>query len=685
MESIRGWRSILKRLCCFTYLPSGQRARIMVCLWMTGAALGALTMAGGGVRSSAPGIHSPEATPYAGSAIVEARAGPRAVSNPASLACNPASAGIPSASTPQSSQRRPCSKPKVYLRVAFPEGVERYLNEDRGQRTNEEWLNHISETAAEWLSELGAEGIEIIPWEQKVFTDDRPETPEAENEFSRALPGEYVVTLNLGLASRRNVMTGMRNPRETDYSAQASLKAVEDVMTGFDNGSAENENLEKAIGGALSRLVQRGLADRIARYEATSGSALRDPTLTASLLGPREWVSPEPDERATDIMAVAIDCLGRRLDRTQIFYQHDPGRARVEAVDVREITHFSWRPFDIAETNVTASARLKYSLEEGTDPGSEPVEIFVLARSGQQIRQVVFAPIKGLLLEIRPSDRYLWPGEKTTVRLRLFKTSHDGSREPLGPRSVQVKVVGRMEGSLDPSGAITTNDQGEATLTYAAGRSSGTVKIVGTYQPMGYKERVTAEAAVTVVDPTSGGGVGEFEVIRSTDKQDRFHHSTTTYVARGRVRFQPMIKGYWFPCKASVSSHDSSVVTHPRPENEADSYYDEWADDEVACHLEYQWPRERNYVFVIEPLRQGWREVKTYDPEGPKRHPPKPVWTTKRSKVKRSDVRIVIHVLDRDGPAPGTLRLTGKQEKDIGWLKETTTWSFRLREPTKGK
>ena len=63
---------------------------------------------------------------------------------------------------------------------------------------------------------------------------------------------------------------------------------------------------------------------------------------------------------------------------------------------MRDITHFSWRPFDIAETNVTASARLKYSLEEGTDPWSEPLEIFVLARSGQQVRQVVFLPINGV-------------------------------------------------------------------------------------------------------------------------------------------------------------------------------------------------------------------------------------------------------------------------------------------------
>jgi hypothetical protein len=60
--------------------------------------------------------------------------------------------------------------------------VERYLNEDRGPRSNEEWLRHISDTAQQWLSELGAEGIEIIPWEQKAFTDDRPETPEAEND-----------------------------------------------------------------------------------------------------------------------------------------------------------------------------------------------------------------------------------------------------------------------------------------------------------------------------------------------------------------------------------------------------------------------------------------------------------------------------------------------------------------------
>jgi hypothetical protein len=246
-------------------------------------------------------------------------------------------------------------------------------------------------------------------------------------------------------------------------------------------------------------------------------------------------------------------------------------------------------------------------------------------------------------------------------------------------------VQGGGEGSLEPSGQVTTNDQGEATLTYTAGRSSETVRIVARHQPMGYKERVTAERAVTAVEPMAGGGVGEFETVSSTDQQDRFHRRTAAYVARGRLRFEPMANGYWFPCRASVSSEDRSAVTHPRPEHQPDSYHYEWAEDEVACHLEYQWPRRSGCRLVIESLRRGRREATSFDPGRPLRWPLRQAWITSGADVRRGDVRVIIHVIETErlAPAPGTLHLAGRREKDVRWLKEAATWSFRLRETAK--
>lgn len=436
----------------------------------------------------------------------------------AGRACAPTGFGWAVGAAQQAARQNPCSRPKVYVKVAFVEGVERYLNEDRGPRTNQEWLDQISQTAVEWLRASGGEGVDVIPHEEKVFVDDMPETPEPENSFSDPVPGEYVFRLYLGLADRRDVMTGVRDRTKTDYLAQAALGAADPYGTYVGAFSVENENLEKAIGGAITRLIERGLTDRIARYEATHGQTLRDPTLTASLLGPRDWVSPEPDERDARILALATDCLGRRIDGTYIYYEHTPQRGTVDplfAADANLNRRAS--PYGLAVTDATASVQLKYTLQTGTEAGSVPVEIAVTGRGERWIRQVVFIKIKGLLLEVKPARDTLSPGQQTSVRVSLWKTACDAEGrpeppEPLAGRQVRVTIEGLVDGSVAPSGTLATNDDGVATLTYTAGRSDKAVRFVATYQPRDYQEHVTGSGAVEVVPPE-----GDLELFLTTD------------------------------------------------------------------------------------------------------------------------------------------------------------------------
>lgn len=479
----------------------------MTSMRVVGTALGALTLLSGGSGMPRPEDIRSRAAPCAVAVSIECRARRGASS---SLQLGPALAGPAVTAVPQAPQRNPCSKPKVYVKIAFVEGVEQYLNQDRGPRTDQEWLDHISQTAVDWLRASGGEGVDVIPHEEKVFVDDMPDTPEPENSFSDPVPGEYVFRLYLGLADRRDPMTGVRDRTKTDYLAQASLSAADPFGTYVGAFSVENANLEKAIGGAISRLIERGLTDRIDRYEATHGSVLRDPKLTASLLG-REWVSPEPDERDTRILALATDCLGRRFDRTHIYYEHSPGRGKVDQIDARDTIHFAEIPLEAAVTNITGSVQLKYTLEKGTEAGSELIEISVAGRGQRRVRQVVFVHIKGLLLEVRPARTHLAPGEQTNIHVRLFKTT-EKDREPIPGRRIAIAVEGLADGSVAPSGAIMTNEQGEATLNYKAGRSEQAVKVVATYQPVGYKEHVTGSGTVTVAPPT-----GDLELVLVTD------------------------------------------------------------------------------------------------------------------------------------------------------------------------
>ena len=425
----------------------------------------------------------------------------------------------------QAARPGPCSKPKVYVKVAFVEGVERYLNEDRGPRSNQEWLDHISRTAVDWLRASGGEGVDVIPHETKVFVDDMPETPEPENSFSDTVPGEYVFRLYLGLADRRDLITYVRDRTKTDYVAQAALASADPFGTYVGAFSVENSNLEKAIGGAITRLIERGLRDRIARYEETHGNALRDPTLAVSPLGDRDWVSPEPEERDTRIHARAVDCLGRSHDWTYIYYQQRPARGLVDGIakQVREdLTHFADPTFKIAVSNITGSVQLKYTLERGTAAGTEQIELYVVGKGRKKVSKVVFIHIKGLLLEVQPARPRLTPGEQTNVRLQLFKTSDKGSREPMAARQIDVKAHGLVDGSVAPVGAVTTDADGVATVMYTAGRSDKAVKIVGTYQPQGYHDSATGDGTVTVEEPS-----GDLDLFLATDASQQGECTST--------------------------------------------------------------------------------------------------------------------------------------------------------------
>ena len=423
----------------------------------------------------------------------------------------------------QAARPGPCSKPKVYVKVAFVEGVERYLNEDRGPRSNQEWLDHISRTAVDWLRASGGEGVDVIPHETKVFVDDMPETPEPENSFSDTVPGEYVFRLYLGLADRRDLITYVRDRTKTDYVAQAALASADPFGTYVGAFSVENSNLEKAIGGAITRLIERGLTDRIARYEANHGNALRDPTLTVSLLGEHDWVSPEPEERDARFLALATDCRGRRFDRTYIYYGHSPSRGKVDALNEAESIHRAAdSALSVAITDITGSVQLKYLLEQGTASGTETVRVLVIGRGRKTVEQDVTIKIKGLLLEVQPARPRLTPGEQTNVRLQLFKTSDKGSREPMAERQIDVKAHGLVDGSVAPVGAVTTDADGVATVMYTAGRSDKAVKIVGTYQPQGYRDSVTGDATVTVEEPS-----GDLDLFLATDASQQGECTST--------------------------------------------------------------------------------------------------------------------------------------------------------------
>ena len=128
-----------------------------------------------------------------------------------------------------------------------------------------------------WLQGWG-EGVDVIPHEQKVFVDDRPETPEPENAFSDSVPGEYVFRLYLGLSAARDLISGLRDYSKTAYWVQTSIGAADAHGTYAGASSHESDRLDTAILSSISLLLagpRNSLRDFIDRYEARHGQAFK--------------------------------------------------------------------------------------------------------------------------------------------------------------------------------------------------------------------------------------------------------------------------------------------------------------------------------------------------------------------------------------------------------------------------
>jgi hypothetical protein len=391
-------------------------------------------------------------------------------------------------------EQRPCKKPKVYVKVAFVDDLERKLNLDgKPFKTAQQWADDILKYVVDQLRQMAGD-VEVIPSEAKVFTDDKPETPVEENAFSDDVPGEYTFKVIIGADYPRDLLTGEKNESELGYWPISSLGAADLGGTYVSVGAAVNLDLNKAILTSLAKTIGRDLETLIARYEATHFSSMRSPKLIVNLFPPG-IVSPEDLERNADIAAVVEDCHGRRGKGSWII-NSEPRRGSIDNKAGES------RSANVTETDVTGSVLFRYRLQRGTDPGTERI-VFAINGKGQElIRQFIFIKIKGLRIEAQADKKTVMPAEETNVRFTVYKTDTEGGQEPLPDRTVQVSAQGLVDGSAGPRGAVKTDGNGQAVVTFRAGNKDKSVKFIATYQPQGvpepYPESVTGQAVVNV-------------------------------------------------------------------------------------------------------------------------------------------------------------------------------------------
>ncbi len=415
-----------------------------------------------------------------------------------------------------------CSKPKIYVRVAFVKGVEKQLNWNSPYKTNDQWLGEIMSRVVGELRTHAAGEIEIIPLEATVFLEDRPETPKAENAFNERPAGEYYLNFILGVITQRNAWGVSDDSLPPAYWAMVSLGDGDIDGVYLAAESFEHPDLQAAIRSSIFRLCGRGLGWLIEEYERTHFNALRGARIWVNLLEPK-FVSPEPGEREVRVSVPTRDCRDRFGRGTNLWVKRKTERGKT---DIRKAwkSVVPWDGFWKGKTTEDGGIDFKFKLENGLEPGFQEVEVFHIGRGKKKVQQVLSIPVKGLKLEVRPDRAVIAPGDQAQIRVRLSKVDPQGGQEPLAGRKVKITVQGLVDGKVTPEGEVVTNEGGEGVLTYRAGGSDQRVRFSARYQPEGYPDFLQAEGVVEITQrlhvdmqvwikwethPSSGGRVKE--------------------------------------------------------------------------------------------------------------------------------------------------------------------------------
>jgi len=386
-----------------------------------------------------------------------------------------------------------CSKPRLYVRVAFVKGVEEQLRRDYPFNTDQGWLTEISDRVIREL-QLRAGDVEIVPLEQAVFIDDRPETPQKENLFNESPRGEYHLDFVLGLATKRNSNLARDPSLRPSYWSTVSIGDADIEGRVLEVASFEYPDLSASVSRLIQKLVPGNLRNTIDQYEAAHFFSLRDARLTLDALPPG-FVSPEPGEQKIRIKAATQDCRNRSGEGTNLWFPKRTSRGVVEPRGTPNQWDLGekWR----AHTIGNGAIEIEYQLKRGDEATRESIEVEVAGRGQKRVSQTVRFSAKTLRIEVAPERQRVAPGETTRIFVRLFKVDEKGQKEPVQNRTLTLKVTGLVNGGLRPRDKITTDRNGVGILAYVAGDRDRKVHIEASYTPQGYETTFKGEADLT--------------------------------------------------------------------------------------------------------------------------------------------------------------------------------------------
>ncbi len=462
------------------------------------------------------------------------------------------------------SQVEPCSKPRVGVIMEIFEEKElaKHLNEQYPSQPKGTWLYEIQEKALEELK-MNSPGTQFIP-----ATSGIPEGC------------DYVFRYRIGMAvGGKDIEVGGAMVGEyTVYLIRSTL--WENSPCGFAISNVgktintENEDIFQTIEQNIA--AHGNIGDKIREHEESHRVPPRGPEM--NVLQEREYVSPLEEERKLKVQIDVTNCKGEPV--------YDPGSKHGQKVilpkntergelnctkgfpDGEDCQAFSNHLLLWIRTPKGASAT--YTLVKGMNAEKDPIKILTCGIDKKVVKETKIQ-IHGLELKIKPEKKEVFPMDEPKITIQLSEIDEKGGKQPVAGKNIQVHVAGIIDGDVDPPGDVTTDQNGEAVLTYDAGEKDNKVVFRAKFQPKDYPESVKDEAAITV-SHYAGYVVMTYIIDYDyTDGDGHYHEDATVRYNLGEeLQSLPVgehFLGIWYPVKSAniIKANAKDVDNKPSP------------------------------------------------------------------------------------------------------------------------
>lgn len=385
-----------------------------------------------------------------------------------------------------------CSKIKVEVNISIVD-LEKFVN-----FLNKKYSTQNQENL--WLSEI----------EEKLLAELKKNSPDI--EFTSGGKNiDYVFDFDLALtaAGEQTDVGGIVSSEFTGFMISSKLK--QNNACGFAGRIVEGKftgaHAPKEVIKDLYRTIEYhiysygSISGKIKEFEKQHLVPPRGPSIVYTLS--RKFVSPIKDEREMEIRFKVKNCRGEdvfdkyrgqivllpvKLERGEL----KPTKGFDQGIKVMQNTLMLF-------ITGPQGASATYTLSKGTELYIEPFKIITCGIDKKDIKDV-FIPVAGIELEALAKDAYVFPGDKTIVKLKLNKVLPSGTKAPIPGRKITISSRGVKDGKLTPSRRAITKKDGRAVLNYTAGMKDMEIDIKATFRPENYPEYIEDTTGFAVVD-----------------------------------------------------------------------------------------------------------------------------------------------------------------------------------------